>query len=347
MASFTVRPAIMQHTAPTIAGGTAEPILAVEHLRTHFHTPAGVVQAVDDVSFALYGGEILALVGESGSGKSVTALSLMKLVAVPPGRYMSGSVWIDGEVVLALDGPALTRVRGRLMGMIFQNPRASLDPAFTLRSQLGETIRCHHPRLSATDMAARGRMALIEVGFSDPERVLASYPHQLSGGMCQRAALAMALASQPRVLLADEPTTALDVGVQAKILLLLKRRNRDHGLPIVLITHDFGVVRALATRIAVMYAGQIQEQGAADEVLAAPLHPYTIALIQSVPDPDAPRARLRNPGRAAAVIESTARLPLRAALRAGDRPLPPRTAGARSAARRRAVRCHLVSATVG
>jgi peptide/nickel transport system ATP-binding protein len=259
-------------------------VLSVRNLRTHFDTPAGVVKAVDDVSFDLHRDDILAIVGESGSGKSVTALSIMKLVATPPGRYVSGTAIIDGIDLMALEARDLMRVRGSKLAMIFQNPRAALNPSFTIRTQLLETLRWHDPaRRQADERLAR---MLRSVGFSDPERVARSYPHQLSGGMCQRIGLALAFACDPEVLIADEPTTALDVLVQAKILHLLSRIHHQHQLPIILITHDFGVVRAIATRVIVMYAGKIQETGTVDQILTHPQHPYTRALIASVPDPE-------------------------------------------------------------
>jgi peptide/nickel transport system ATP-binding protein len=238
------------------------------------------------VSFSVRQNEVLAIIGESGSGKTVTALSLMKLVLTPPGQYLSGEIEIDGRNILSLDERELENVRGKIIGMIFQNPRASLDPSFTAEFQLVETLQRHNPGLDRKTALTKARTALIEVGFADADRVLASYPHQLSGGMCQRVGLAMALACQPKLLIADEPTTALDVGVQAKILLLLKNRSRQTGLPIVIITHDIGVVRAIATRVLVMYGGHVQEEGAVDELLASPHHPYTQALIRSIPDPD-------------------------------------------------------------
>ncbi|WP_296737557.1 ABC transporter ATP-binding protein [Mesorhizobium sp.] len=265
-----------------------QPVLKVRNLRTGFATPAGTVVAVDDVSFDIRRGEILAIIGESGSGKTVTALSLIKLITTPPGKYLGGSIELAGADTLKLDEAAMEGVRGGTIGMIFQNPRASLDPSFTVEFQLVETMMRHDSALdrsAALDIATR---SLQEVGFPDTARVLASYPHQLSGGMCQRVGLAMVLACSPKLLIADEPTTALDVGVQAKILLLLKKRNRESGLPIIIITHDIGVVRAIATRVLVMYGGHIQEEGEVDELLSAPLHPYTQALIRSIPDPDAP-----------------------------------------------------------
>ncbi|WP_448955955.1 ABC transporter ATP-binding protein [Labrys neptuniae] len=263
-----------------------QPILRVRNLKTGFVTPAGAVVAVEGVDFDVRRNEVLAIIGESGSGKTVTALSLIKLISTPPGRYLDGSIEIDGHDLLALDEKAMEAVRGRTIGMIFQNPRASLDPSFTIESQLIETLMRHESSLDRKAARSMAAKSLQEVGFSDVARVMASYPHQLSGGMCQRIGLAMVLACNPKLLIADEPTTALDVGVQAKILLLLKKRSRDTGLPIIIITHDIGVVRAIATRVLVMYGGHIQEEGEVDEVLSAPLHPYTQALIRSIPDPD-------------------------------------------------------------
>ncbi len=276
-----------EHRALEWSAGKAMPVLSVEGLTIWFEAPAGTARAVDGVDLEVQSGEIVAIVGESGSGKSVTSLSILKLVQVPPGRYVAGEVWVSGRNILTLSERELEAVRGALISMIFQNPRASLDPSFKIRSQLAELMRRYDPEADSNAAESRAKAALVEVGFQEPERVLGSYPHQLSGGMCQRVALAMALASRPKLLIADEPTTALDVGVQAKILMLLKRKNRELGLPILLITHDFGVVRAMATQVVVMYAGQVQEQGAADDILALPLHPYTEALVKSVPNPDA------------------------------------------------------------
>ena len=262
------------------------PVLAVRDVRTYFDTPAGRVKAVDGVSFDLGRNDILAIVGESGSGKSVTALSIMKLVSSPPGHYESGTAVMDGIDLMALSPRGLAAVRGSKLAMIFQNPRASLNPSFTIRTQLLETVRRHDPGRDATDAERYVRSLLRSVGFTDVERVEASYPHQLSGGMCQRIGLALAFACRPEVLIADEPTTALDVVVQARILHLLQTAHRERRLPIVLITHDFGVVRALANRVIVMYAGRIQETGVVGQIIDDPQHPYTRALVAAVPDPE-------------------------------------------------------------
>jgi len=260
--------------------------LSVRNLRTWFDTPAGTIRAVDDVSFDLGRDEVLAIVGESGSGKSVTALSIMKLVPSPPGRYVSGSAMMDGVDLMALGLRELVRMRGRKLAMIFQNPRAALNPSFAIRSQLVETLHRHNPSLAPAEIDRQILGTLRSVGFADPARLAASYPHQLSGGMCQRIGIALALACNPEVLIADEPTTALDVVVQARILQLLKATREARRLPIILITHDFGLVRALADRVIVMYAGRIQETGTVAEILERPKHPYTRALIASVPDPE-------------------------------------------------------------
>jgi ABC-type dipeptide/oligopeptide/nickel transport system ATPase component len=237
------------------------PILSVRGLKTWFVTPAGITRAVDDVGFDVNPVDIVAIIGESGSGKTVTALSILKLVQTPPGRYVAGKIELDQLNILELNERELESVRGEKVGMIFQSPRAALDPSFTTESQLAETFLRHAPTLDRKSARTRARAALIEVGFPEPERVLVSYPHQLSGGMCQRICLAMALACKPKLLIADEPTTALDVGVQAKILLLLKRRNRESGLPIVVITHDIGVVRAIGTPVIVMSCGGTGRDG--------------------------------------------------------------------------------------
>jgi len=267
-------------------------VLSVRNLRTYFFTPSGIVKAVDDVSFDVNRDDILAIVGESGSGKSVTALSTMKLVPVPPGRYVGGEIMIDGVSILSLNDQRLQEIRGARISMIFQNPRAALNPAFTLLTQLAETIKYHDRSLSKKEIVARALVLLREVGVSDPDQVGASYPHQVSSGMCQRVGLALSMACNPELLIADEPTTMLDASVQAKILLMLKRAHSERHLPIMLITHDFGVVRALAKRIIVMYAGMIQEQGPAEVILTDPQHPYTKALILSVPNPEQSVRRL-------------------------------------------------------
>lgn len=264
------------------------PILDVRGLSVGFSTVGGLVVAVEDVTLSVSSGEVLAIIGESGSGKTVTAMSIARLIASPPSRVLAGSIRMGEDEILALDDRAMEAVRGRRIGTIFQNPRASLDPSFTIAAQLVETLCRHDHELRRATSETEAIRMLGEVGFPDAEQVMASYPHQLSGGMCQRIALAMALACKPEVLIADEPTTALDVGVQARVLLLLKRRSRETGLPIILITHDIGVVAAMAARVLVMYGGQMQEEAPVDDLLERPLHPYTRALIAAIPDPDLP-----------------------------------------------------------
>ncbi len=266
----------------------ASATLEVRDLRMGFATPVGMVVAVEDVALSIAKDEVLAIIGESGSGKTVTAMAIARLLPQPPARYLEGAVRMGETNLLDLTEREMESVRGRRIGTIFQNPRASLDPSFTIGSQLVETLRRHDPSLGRVQAREASAQALREVGFPDAERVLASYPHQLSGGMCQRIALAMTLACKPELLIADEPTTALDVGVQARILMLLKRRSQATGLPIILITHDVGVVAAMATRVLVMYGGMMQEEAPVEDLLTRPLHPYTKALIAAIPDPDAP-----------------------------------------------------------
>jgi peptide/nickel transport system ATP-binding protein len=258
--------------------------LEISDLRVWFDTPRGAVRAVDNVSLSVRDGEIVALVGESGSGKSVTALASLKLVNTPPGRFVSGSVSLGGRDILAMSERELEAVRGTSAAMLFQNPRGSLDPSFTVGQAFTETLALHKPDMNRADVRRYIEEGLRQVGFSDWERIAESYPHQLSGGMCQRVSLALTFACDPALLIADEPTTALDVGIQARVLYLLRQFNQDYGLPILLITHDFGVVRAIAHRVIVMYAGHIQEEGSVEEILNDPVHPYTKALIRSVPD---------------------------------------------------------------
>jgi peptide/nickel transport system ATP-binding protein len=268
-----------------------EILLHVQNLCVDFDTAGGMFRAVDDVSFTVRRGQILGVVGESGSGKSVTAQAIMKLIPTPPGRYAGGRVVFEGRDLLAMRERELRRLRGDRIAMIFQNPRASLNPAFTVGSQLIEALR-EHRRLSRRDMEAQAESTMRDVGFSDARRVLESYPHQLSGGMCQRVGIAIAMATGPDLLIADEPTTALDVLVQKAVLETLRGLHARREMPIILISHDFGVIRAMATQVLVMYAGQVQEQGAVDAILGRPGHPYTKGLINSIPDPARKAQRL-------------------------------------------------------
>jgi oligopeptide/dipeptide ABC transporter ATP-binding protein len=263
-------------------------LLDVRDLRTQFTTSAGVVRAVDGVSWDVRAGETVALVGESGCGKSVSALSVMRLVAAPAGRIVSGQILFKGRDLLTLSEEEMRRVRGREIGMIFQEPMTSLNPVLSVGRQLTEPVEIH---LNMTPAQSRARAVelLSLVGVSDPERRLSQYPHQFSGGMRQRMMIAMALSCSPPLVLADEPTTALDVTIQAQILELMKDLSRRLGAAMLIITHNLGVVARYADRVNVMYAGRIVERGTAREIYANPRHPYTRGLLRSVPRLDEPR----------------------------------------------------------
>jgi oligopeptide/dipeptide ABC transporter ATP-binding protein len=268
------------------------PLLEVRNLRTHFFTRVGVVRAVDDVSWEVQAGETVALVGESGCGKSVSALSVMRLVAAPAGRIVDGRILFKGRDLLALDEEAMRKIRGREIGMIFQEPMTSLNPVLTIGRQLTEGLEIHLGK-SPAEASRRAAELLGMVGIPDPGRRLRQYPHQFSGGMRQRMMIAMALACDPALILADEPTTALDVTIQAQILELMRDLSRRLGVAMLIITHNLGVVARYADRVNVMYAGKIIEQGTARELYAKPRHPYTLGLLRSVPRLDEPRrARL-------------------------------------------------------
>lgn len=256
-------------------------LLEVTNLQTHFPTRAGLVRAVDGVSFYLDRGELLGLVGESGCGKSITALSLMRLIA-PPGKIVGGEIIFDGKNLLTLSDSEMRQMRGDDIGMIFQDPMTSLNPVFTVGEQIAEALRLHR-KLSRKEARLAAIEAMREVSIPDPSRRANDYPHQLSGGMRQRVMIAMALACNPKLLIADEPTTALDVTIQAQILELLDDLRRQRELAVLLITHDLGVVAEVADRVAVMYMGRIVEQSPVDELFARPKHPYTEGLLRSVP----------------------------------------------------------------
>jgi oligopeptide/dipeptide ABC transporter ATP-binding protein len=268
------------------------PLLEVIGLHTEFRTGAGTVRAVDGVSFAVEPGETIAVVGESGSGKSVSALSILRLVADPPGRIVAGEIRFDGRDLLKLSEAEMREIRGRDIGMVFQEPMTSLNPVLTIGRQITETLEQHQGADRAA--AARRALELLEmVGIADPARRLKQYPHQLSGGMRQRVMIAVALACNPKLIIADEPTTALDVTIQAQILELMKALTRELNVAQIIITHNLGVVARYASRVNVMYAGRIVEAGDADDIYHDPRHPYTIALLGSVPRLDQPRrARL-------------------------------------------------------
>jgi peptide/nickel transport system ATP-binding protein len=257
------------------------PVLDVRGLRTHFFTARGVVRAVDDVSLALQPGEILGLVGESGSGKSMTGFSILGLVD-PPGRIVAGQVLFKGEDLLAMDARRLRRLRGDRIAMVFQDPMMTLNPVLRIDTQMIETLQAHQ-RIGHAAARERALRALADVGIASPAERLAAYPHQFSGGMRQRVAIAIALLNRPDLIIADEPTTALDVTIQGQILALVQKLCREHRTSLIWITHDLSVVAGLADRIAVMYAGRIVESGPVDAVLARPLHPYTEGLLGAIP----------------------------------------------------------------
>jgi peptide/nickel transport system ATP-binding protein len=257
------------------------PLLEVKNLSTEFPTRAAVVRAVSDVSFHIEKGEILALVGESGCGKSITALSIMRLVAAP-GRITSGEIWFKGENLLTVSEERMREIRGDDISMIFQDPMTSLNPVYTVGEQIAEALRLHR-KLSRRDAHQAAIEAMREVAIPDPARRVEDYPHQLSGGMRQRVMIAMALACDPELLIADEPTTALDVTIQAQILELLNNLRQTRQLAVLLITHDFGVVAEVADRVCVMYTGRIVESASVEEIFDTPRHPYTQGLLRSVP----------------------------------------------------------------
>jgi peptide/nickel transport system ATP-binding protein/oligopeptide transport system ATP-binding protein len=256
-------------------------LLEVRNLQTQFPTRAGLVRAVDGVSFHLDKGELLGLVGESGCGKSITALSVMRLIS-PPGRIVGGELLFDGEELLKLSDERMREIRGDDIAMIFQDPMTSLNPVFTVGDQIGEALRLHR-KLSKQEARRQTIEAMKEVAIPDPSRRVDDYPHQLSGGMRQRVMIAMALACDPKLLIADEPTTALDVTIQAQILELLDELRKTRELAVLLITHDLGVVAEVADRVAVMYTGRIVEESPVEELFARPKHPYTEGLLRSVP----------------------------------------------------------------
>ncbi|OFZ69429.1 MAG: peptide ABC transporter ATP-binding protein [Bdellovibrionales bacterium RIFOXYD1_FULL_44_7] len=257
-------------------------ILEVKNLSTSFFTDEGEVKAVDDVSFAVEKGETLGIVGESGCGKSVACLSVLRLIPSPPGKILSGEILYSGKDLLKFNSKEMQKVRGNEISMVFQDPMTSLNPVFTIGEQIGESIALHQ-KLSKKEVRARTIEMLDLVGIASSEKRIADYPHQLSGGMRQRVMIAMALSCNPAVLIADEPTTALDVTVQAQILELLKELQKKVGLAIILITHDLGVVAEVADNVVVMYAGRVVEEAPVKEIFTNPQHPYTRGLLNSIP----------------------------------------------------------------
>jgi oligopeptide/dipeptide ABC transporter ATP-binding protein len=258
-----------------------QPLLEVCNLKTHFFTEDGVVKAVDGVDFKVFPGEVLGLVGESGCGKSVTSLSIMRLIS-QPGKIVAGEIVFDGQNLLKMSEDEMTHIRGNRISMIFQQPQSALNPVFKAGDQIAEVLKIH--QFMDTKIASSRAVELLQmVGIPEPERRAESYPHELSGGMAQRVMIAMALACVPELLIADEPTTALDVTIQAQILDLMLGLRSKVGASVILITHDLGVISELAERVAVMYAGRIVEQADVRTMFASPLHPYTNGLIGSIP----------------------------------------------------------------
>ncbi|HJT26744.1 MAG TPA: ABC transporter ATP-binding protein [Pyrinomonadaceae bacterium] len=266
-------------------------LLEVKNLRTYFETDDGIVKAVDDITFQLKRGETLGIVGESGSGKSVTNLSIIRLVPTPPGKIVSGQVFFNGNDLLLLSNDAIRKIRGRRIAMIFQDPMTSLNPFMKISRQLMEMTELHLGHTKAQAYAHAIRM-LETVGIPDARERADSYPHEFSGGMRQRVMIAMALSCEPELLIADEPTTALDVTIQAQILELIKTLKRETGTSVILITHDLGVVAGMTDHVIVMYAGKIFEQAPTKELYAVPGNPYTKGLLRSVPDPTDEQGKL-------------------------------------------------------
>lgn len=259
------------------------PVLDVKQLQTTFFSADGEIPAVDQISFSVNKGEILGIVGESGCGKSVTSLSIMKLIPQPPGKITKGEIWLDGENLVQASEKRMREIRGNEVAMIFQEPMTSINPLFTIGNQLIEGIRIHK-KVSKKEARTDAINMLKLVGLPRAEQIINEYPHQLSGGMRQRVMIAMALSCHPRLLIADEPTTALDVTIQAQILALMKDLNEKLDTAIVMITHDLGVVADLCQRVIVMYAGKIVEEAEVRDLFKNPKHPYTVGLLQSVPD---------------------------------------------------------------
>jgi oligopeptide transport system ATP-binding protein len=288
------------------AGGAQGPLLEVRGLRTHFFTADGQVPAVDGVDLQISAGKTLGLVGESGCGKSVTALSIMRLIPSPPGRIVAGEVLFEGRNLLDLDESQMNRIRGGRISMIFQEPSTALNPLHTVGDQVAEAVMLHDG-VSRREGVERAVAMLRQVGIPSPQQRFHSYPHELSGGMRQRAMIAMALACRPALLIADEPTTALDVTIQAQILDLLQGLQEEMGMALLLITHDLGVIAEVADEVAVMYAGRVVEQAPVERLFTAPRHPYTQGLLASIPTLETPRGERLNAIRGS--VPSLTRLP--------------------------------------
>ena len=274
------------------AGATSvQPLLSIRDLVTEFKTPDGIVHAVDGVSYDVFPGETLGVVGESGSGKSVTVMSILGLIPQPPGRIANGQILLEGTDLLQLSESDMRKVRGQDVAMIFQDPMTSLNPVLTVGDQLAEAILVHDH--VGEDVARKRVVELLElVGVPNADQRYDQYPHEYSGGMRQRAMIAMAMANQPKILIADEPTTALDVTIQAQVLEVLHRAKEETNAGVILITHDLGVIAEMADRVVVMYGGRVVESGTVDEIFHSPKHPYTLGLLSSLPRPDVDMERL-------------------------------------------------------
>ena len=269
-------------------------LLEVHNLETHFKTDDGLVRAVNNVSFSVDKGETLGIVGESGSGKSVTSLSVMRLIPSPPGKIVGGKIMFDGEDLLSYDEDEMRKIRGKNIAMIFQDPMTSLNPVLTIGRQITESLELHM-KLTGKEARRRAAELLALVGIPSPEKRLDDYPHQFSGGMRQRVMIAIGLSCNPDLLIADEPTTALDVTIQAQILELINKLKSELGMAVIIITHDLGVVAGMADRVIVMYAGKVIEEGPTGQIFANPRMPYTIGLLQSIPRLDEEKGRRLNP----------------------------------------------------
>lgn len=259
-----------------------EELLKIENLRLYFDTEEGTVKAIENVNLTITKGEIVGVVGETGSGKSITAMSILKLIPTPPARYLGGKIWFDGQEISTLSEEQMAQIRGKKISMIFQEPMTSLNPTFTIGEQICDVI-VTHTNISKQEAVSKAIETFRLVRMQDPETLLTKYPHQLSGGMRQRVMIAMALVCNPKLLIADEATTALDVTIQAQILSLLKKMNQELGLSVLIITHNFGVVAQICDRVAVMYAGYVIEFAKVQEIFQRPLHPYTKGLLSAIP----------------------------------------------------------------
>lgn len=262
-----------------------EELLKIENLRLYFDTEEGIVKAIEDISLTVQNGEIVGIVGETGSGKSITAMSILKLIPTPPARYLGGKIWFDGRDISRLSEDDMTEIRGKKISMVFQEPMTSLNPTFTVGEQICDVIMTH-TGVEKQQAISKAVETFRLVRMQDPESLLSKYPHQLSGGMRQRVMIAMALVCNPKLLIADEATTALDVTIQAQILGLLKKMNQELGLSVLIITHNFGIVAQICDKVAVMYAGYVIEFAKVQEIFQNPLHPYTKGLLSAIPPVD-------------------------------------------------------------